>query len=180
MSWTAPMTFVANQVLTAAQLNTHLRDNVLETEVAKAVTIGGYFVATGKNRIAERLVLINRVNTTQGTTSTSYTDLETGGPTLTVNTGSRCFVITSCGKESSVANGKAAMSWEISGATTRPADDQVANSISGCGLLGPIRSANFDLLTTLNPGENTFTCKYKSDSTGTATFRHRMIAVIPL
>lgn len=36
MAWTAPMTASANGTLTAAQFNTHVRDNLLETETAKA------------------------------------------------------------------------------------------------------------------------------------------------
>lgn len=30
MSWTAPLTWIANQIVTAAQLNTHVRDNLIE------------------------------------------------------------------------------------------------------------------------------------------------------
>lgn len=36
MAWTAPLTAALNGTLTAAQFNTHVRDNLLETEAAKA------------------------------------------------------------------------------------------------------------------------------------------------
>lgn len=47
------MTFVSNAVLTAAQLNTHLRDNLLETAPAKATAPGRFIVSTGLNSISE-------------------------------------------------------------------------------------------------------------------------------
>lgn len=52
MSWTNPRTWVALAQLTAAQLNAHLRDNLLETEVAKVTTKGDIAVATGANALA--------------------------------------------------------------------------------------------------------------------------------
>ena len=58
MAWTAPMTAVANAVFTAAQFNTHVRDNLLETAPAKATTTGGYFVATGTNTIVQRVASV--------------------------------------------------------------------------------------------------------------------------
>jgi hypothetical protein len=39
MAWTAPATYVAGQTLTAAQLNTQLRDNLLFVATAKAVSL---------------------------------------------------------------------------------------------------------------------------------------------
>lgn len=43
MAWIAPQTWVAETVVTAAQMNESLRDNMLETEAAKATTAGGIF-----------------------------------------------------------------------------------------------------------------------------------------
>lgn len=43
MTWTTPETYIAETVLTAAQLNVALRDNMLQTEAAKAETRGGIF-----------------------------------------------------------------------------------------------------------------------------------------
>lgn len=52
MSWVAPRTWVVGEVLTAALLNTHLRDNLLETAPAKATTAGDVFYATAAGAIA--------------------------------------------------------------------------------------------------------------------------------
>ena len=51
MAWTAPRTWVATETLTAALLNTHLRDNMLETAPAKAANAGEWFRATAANAI---------------------------------------------------------------------------------------------------------------------------------
>jgi len=56
MSWTAPRTFVTAEVVTASIMNTHVRDNLLETAPAKATAAGDIFVATAANAI-KRLVL---------------------------------------------------------------------------------------------------------------------------
>jgi hypothetical protein len=52
MAWTAPRTWVALETVTAALLNTHLRDNLLETAPAKASAQADTFYATAANAIA--------------------------------------------------------------------------------------------------------------------------------
>lgn len=52
MAWTAPRTWVAAETVTAALLNTHLRDNLLETAVAKVTTQGDIVYATAANALA--------------------------------------------------------------------------------------------------------------------------------
>jgi hypothetical protein len=54
VTWSAPMTAVANSTFTAAQFNQYVRDNLNETAPAKATSAGSYFVADGVNSIAER------------------------------------------------------------------------------------------------------------------------------
>ncbi len=53
MSWTAPRTWVTAETVTAAIMNTHVRDNLLETVPAKAVAAGDIFYATAANTIAK-------------------------------------------------------------------------------------------------------------------------------
>lgn len=52
MAWTAPRTWVTGETVTAALLNTHVRDNLLETAPAKVTTAGDTVYATGANAIA--------------------------------------------------------------------------------------------------------------------------------
>jgi hypothetical protein len=182
MSWTAPKTFVANAILTAAELNVHLRDNLAETAPAKATTAGSLFVATGLNSIAQRTVSAARVGTDQATNSTTYTNLTTPGPAVTVTTGAQAFVIVSC--RMSVANPSAPgfMAAAVSGATTRAALD--AEAFMGMSnTFDPVIHAGsrVTLMTGLTPGANTFTAVYKSGTSGaTANFREREIGVLPL
>jgi hypothetical protein len=56
LAWTTPLTWVASQLVTAAQLNTHLRDNMNETAVAKVTTAGDTVYATGPNALARRAI----------------------------------------------------------------------------------------------------------------------------
>jgi len=179
MAWTAPQTWAANAVLTAAQLNTHLRDNMLETMPAKALTEGSIFVTSAANSIVERQIVTARVATSQGTSSTSYTDLGTVGPAVTVTTGTGAIVFHSCQVQNS-STGFSSMSWAISGATTRAALDGTAIRHDGISGGNPWKVGSTDfLLAVLTPGSNTFTAKYKAESGFTATFADRFICVIP-
>lgn len=73
-SWTAPRTWVLGEIVTAAQMNTHVRDDLLETAPAKVTTAGDIVQATAANTLA-RLGLgtalqIPRVNA--GVTALEY------------------------------------------------------------------------------------------------------------
>jgi hypothetical protein len=52
MVWTAPKTWTIGEVLTAANMNAQLRDNLLETMVAKVTTAGDIVYATAANALA--------------------------------------------------------------------------------------------------------------------------------
>lgn len=54
MAWTAPITFTNGDPLTAAQLNTFVRDNMLETGPGKSVVRGRMLVTENVNDILER------------------------------------------------------------------------------------------------------------------------------
>lgn len=179
MAWTAPMTAVANAVFTAAQYNAHVRDNLLETAPAKATAAGNYFVATGVNAIAERVISTSRVNTSQTTASTSYTDLATAGPAVTVTTGTRAMVWTNCQLQNSVDSAGTHASVTVSGASSIGASDAAAISLDGVLAANPWRLGTCYMFDTLTAGSNTFTMKYRV-SAGTGTFHRRHIIVMPL
>lgn len=175
MAWTAPMTAVANSVFTAAQFNQFVRDNLNETAPAKATTAGGYFVSTGVNSIAERTANDAIVSTSQTTTSTTYTNLTTVGPAVTVTTGTTALVAlyntnVNTGTTSSL------MAFEVTGASAIAPNDNMSIGIAGTD---GIREGALFRLTGLTPGSNTFTCRYRVGA-GTGTFSDRRILVIPL
>jgi hypothetical protein len=170
------MTAVSNSVFTAAQFNQHVRDNLNETAPAKATQAGSHFVGTSLNAIAERISDEDIVATSQSTASTSYTDLATVGPSVTVTTGPWALVSIYNANLHSTGGASALMSYAVSGATTIAASDNM--SIGTATTVGSRAGATF-LITTLTPGSNTFTCKYRVGS-GTGTFVDRRIAVFPL
>jgi hypothetical protein len=174
------MTFTAGSVLTAAQLNQQLRDNLLETAPAKATAAAQIFVSTGANAIAARTPAQNYVAGGASTTSAAYTDLGgSPGPALTVTTGTKAFVILSAHFEAT-ANQTAYMSYAVSGASTlSPADGNSAHH-RPTAANGNIRASSVWFEETLTAGSNTFTAKYRVETGGsTAQFNYRSLAVIP-
>ena len=177
MAWSAPMTAVASSVFTAAQFNTFLRDNLNETAPAKATTAGAHFAVSDTNEISERLSEAASVVTSQTTTSTAYTDLATPGPAVTVDTGPYAFVMVH-GAMDNTGAGASRMSFEVTGASAVTAVDINGVGVFGVAGAGAVLSG-LVLLTTLTPGNNTFTAKYRVNS-GTGTFLNRRISVYPL
>lgn len=178
MAWSTPLTAVANAALTAAQWNASVRDNLLETAPAKATTAGRIIVTTGVNTIAERAVLEAYVSASETTVSTTYADLTTTGPAVTLTTGTRALVWMNCQISNSGASGSYA-SHAITGATASAAVDStaiIADQPTGGGLP---RYGTCDLRTGLTAGVNTFTMQYRVTA-GTGTFQKRRIVVMGL
>lgn len=158
MAWTAPRTWVTGEVVTAAQLNTHLRDNIFDLD--------------------RRTSPIQSIITTgQGTTSAAYTDMATVGPAVTVTVGTTGKVLVAL--YSAYSNGTsnfALMSYAVSGATTVGAADTRALQTA---TPSDVRNGMTVLEVGLNPGSTTFTAKYRSTG-GTAGFSGRFLWVTPL
>lgn len=178
MAWTVPKTWTPTEIPTATDLNIHLRDNLMETMVAKATQEGQIFVSTGVHAIAARLPQAANITTSQTTTSTTYTDLATVGPEVTVTHGPYAMVIISTRISNNTTNGSSRMSWAMSGSNVRAALNTTAIQQNGVDANNVWRIGNVDILTTLTPGTTTFTAKYNLTS-GTGTYADRCIAVIP-
>lgn len=186
MAWTSPMTFVAGQPLTAAQLNTHLRDNLFMTEVAKVSVADHFLVGTGRHSITQRAIGTARVNATETTTvTTEYVDLTTIGPQVKFTTGSKVLVFISCNIFNSSTASAGGMTFDIRGTlpdgsdgTSIDASDQWATVVDGVTLNSGFSATNAILMTTITPGLNAFTAKYKVGS-GTGSFRYRDMIVFP-
>lgn len=175
MAWTAPNTAVAGSAFTAAMWNTYIRDNLNELAAAKATTLGSIFATTAPNAIAERIPTQANTGATEATGSTSYVDLATVGPSITLNTGTQAIVIVYCNLLNS-AGVAAWMSYAVSGSSTVAATDSRSFQMKGTG--GQRGGVPF-LQTGLTAGSNTFTAKYRVSTSGTATFSARRLAVIP-
>lgn len=173
------MTAVSGAALTAAQWNTHVRDNLLETGPAKATTAGRILVTAGANSIVERVVDTATITTSQTTSSTSYTDLATVGPSVTVTTGTRALVWFSVQASNSSANSVTQTGVDISGATTSAASSNIDLHFDGLGADQALRASCVHLYTTLTPGSNTFKMQYRVGS-NTGSFFDRNIGVMAL
>lgn len=177
MAWTSPATFVHGNVLTAAQLNAALRDNMLETMPAKATIPLQHFVTTATNVITARTISYANVDASEETTSSSYADLATVGPTITATTGTKAFVIYSAGMSTDDSTMRLlSVSVAVSGATTTAAADDVALRLPS--LSDYATQATMAHLFTLTAGSNTFTMKYKTAG-GNTKFYRRQLIVIP-
>ena len=181
MVWTAPKTWVPTEAPTAANLNIHLRDNLLQTMPALASGYSTHFVTGTPHKLVERFMDSARVNTSQTTTSTSYVNLATAGPSVTVATGTTAMVFISCRLKQNTASNDSFASFAISGATVRSSQDSTAIQQDGAPANSFWRLGSCDIINTLTPGNNTFTMQYKADSTGTSTstFSDRLIVVVP-
>ena len=180
MAWSTPFTAVSNAVYTAAQHNASVRDNLLETAPAKVTAANQLLVGTGANSIAARTPIAAAVATSQTTTLTGYADLATPGPSVSPVTGTAALV----GIHSAITNSGAGVSlasFEISGATTLAAADNVSigQDANGGTVTPNTRIGSFHLMTGLTPGTNTFKMKYRVGS-GTGTYVDRKITVVPL
>lgn len=175
MTWSIPMTAVAGSTFTAAQFNQYVRDNLNETAPAKASAPNQWIVSAGSNAIVARTISSALIATSESTTSSTFANLATPGPSVTAVTGTMALVPVSF----SIANsstGFGLVSVAVSGATTLAASD--TNSIGlypGTGA----RMAGVIVLTGLTAGTNTFTLMYRQ-ATGTTTFLDRRIGVLPL
>lgn len=118
------------------------------------------------------------VDTDQSTTSTSYVDLTTVGPSVTLTTGTKVLVIASANTYNSGAGNSNAISVAVSGASTIAASDSTSGYIR-LNAASVAETVVMFTVVTVTAGSNTFTMKYLT-SAGTANFRRRNLAVIPL
>lgn len=181
MAWTAPVA-PASTTLTAAYLNQQLRDNMLETMPGKATTAGGFFVVdgTGPTRLEERVVTTAALMESDSTASTSYVDLTTTGPRVTVNTGTRALIWWGARMYNGTASAQCVMNYDVTGATTIAVSDTTALIIDGLATANRQTQGMYNMTTALTSGINIFTAKYRAGGAGTAYYFWRRIGVWPL
>lgn len=179
MAYSTPLTAVSNATLTAAQWNASVRDNILETAVAKATAAGQFFVSTAANALAARTPGANSIATTETTTNTSYVDLTTPGPAVTVTTGTVALVVVGAKMSQNTNTAEMYAGFAVSGATTVAAADATADFLEPATAAGTaIRASAVTMVTGLTAGSNVFTMKYRV-SAGTGSYGNRHIGVVP-
>lgn len=177
MAWSTPLTAVSNATLTAAQWNASVRDNLLETAVAKASQSGSYFAGTGLNAVAERIIASDTVATSETTTSATAVDLATIGPSVTVTSGARILLFMTAGISNNTVNAISTMYIDISGAHTSGVTTQQALRATSA-TASALTQASIALGIPVTAGSSTYTAKYAA-STGTSTFVSRKLTVMP-
>ena len=122
------------------------------------------------------------VATGQASSSTTYTDLATVGPVVSLVTGTKVLVTISVAFNVPTANSTAYVAVAVSGATTIAAAD--ANGAGPVSLI--VSTANNGVLARtfalagLTPGTNTFTLKYKLLGAVSTTFLNRDLTITPM
>jgi hypothetical protein len=173
MAWMVLAAYVGGQTITSAWLN-GVVSNFNETAPGKATTAGYHFASTGTNSIAERAILTAQVPATETTASTTYTNLATAGPSVTLTTGTSALVWAASSCSNSGANASIA-TVNITGATTSGAsiDEAVTN------LGTSVTRATSCCLYALTAGSNTFQMQYRVIA-GTGSFGSRRVTVMAL
>lgn len=83
MAWTVPRTWIPEDVLTSSLLNQQIRDNLLETETAKATSAGRLLTTNDLNVVS--MIAPVEVSTASAVTTTSTAPVAlSGGPSTTV------------------------------------------------------------------------------------------------
>ncbi|MDO8704882.1 MAG: hypothetical protein Q7J84_08050 [Sulfuricaulis sp.] len=155
---------------TAAALAVGTNDQVLTVDSTQA---------TGLKYAAQTLAITSgtaTVATSETTTSTSYTDLATGGPAVTLTVGSSGKVLVTVSAE--MGSGTAInvyMDFGLTSGNTRSASDTTAVH----NFEDSRRASSMTLLTGLAAGSTIFTAKYRVTA-GTGTFLNRSISVVAL
>ena len=123
---------------------------------------------------------VANVDTGETSTSTSYTDLATPGPAVTLNTGTKALVIITARMYVGATLTDVFASYAVSGATTIAAGNSRAIYLGSSGINLPVIGVSAaSLLTGLTAGSNTFTMKYRV-SGNTGNWDRRWISVIDM
>jgi hypothetical protein len=202
MAWTTPGTAVAGNVLTAAFWNEQVRDNmnslVAAGTVLPSTPVDGesfYYIADATNGVVWHLryraaatgsykwefvggpALSAEITGEQITTSTTYTDLATAGPSITLPLGGDYLVTIAARMINTSNNQFALMSYAIGASAAADAD--AINILSSGTSNGPI-AYSFRERRKTGLGAVTLTMKYKSSGGGTCGFTDRFIRAIPI
>ena len=157
MGWTAPRTWLVGEVVTAGVMNTHIRDNLIDLN-------------------SRATMVSNTLVTAQTRSVTTFGDLATVGPSVTLVTHTLVEVMLSVAVEQNTDSSGGLMSFAVSGASTIAADNVRAVGTTFQRAADKARWSDSFILT-VTPGSNTFTGKYRTQNSGTASFDNRTIKV---
>ena len=119
------------------------------------------------------------VTTGQTTSSSSFTDLTTVGPTVTLTTGTKALIMLTVQLDNQANNRQGTAAIEISGASSvSPSDGPAFHIFSSSNTA--VQATTTYIATGLTAGSNTFKVKYKAGGSTTVNFGERRLSVIDL
>lgn len=183
MAWTVPMTWLPETFITAADLNRQIRDNLLETEAAKATTAGQLLVSSGSNSVAMRTPVVVSAAGEVTTSSTTPVALS-GGPSTSFTHGGSVLLIWGCEMRMDSGTGSATSIMRAGPNVVGVGGGSVSRSVGGAASNIDVTVAytGHTLMTGMTPGTNTVELNYWRDNVTvfTAAFSNRRLIVIPL
>ncbi len=204
MAWTTPRTWVTGETVTAALMNTHIRDNFRETSPFTVTTAGDISYADAANSMNSRLAIgaalthmtstgsapvwrapATDVDTGSGShTATSYLNLGhaqwgfASDIEVTVTTGTAALVMFKARLSNDTGGSTTRMSYSVSSATAVDASDTHAISYESGSAGDQSEYGAYDYRTGLTAGSNVFTLEGKV-SANTGTIARPEIFVLP-
>jgi hypothetical protein len=173
-----PSTTLGDIEYRSSTANTNTRLGIGST--GQVLTVAGGVPSWATTTVSYPTTAQATVGASETTSSTTYTDLATAGPAITMTTGTKALVIVSAAVNTAkIQNGTYFMGYEVSGATTIAATDTTALATGPDSNAGAILIASRASLVTLTAGSNTFTAKYRRTA-NTPTFSERNIFVMNL
>ena len=170
----------AGDILYASAANTPARLGIGSSGQVLTVASGIPSWAAAAASIPANAVDI--IDTSETTTSTTFTDLATVGPSVTLTTGTKALVTITSYIHNSTNSTENFIGFAVSGATTIAADSTrclfLSNTSTGNGR-PELRYSYSYILTGLTAGSNTFTLKYRCSS-GTLRAQNRIISVVDM
>ncbi len=188
--------------MTAALLNAHVRDDLLETSAATVTTAGDLAYADAANSMGKRLAIgaagaqLTAAPSNDLFWRTQGTDVDTGNNTMTstsyitlgsvgfasevevsIVTGTSALVLFKAQLNNNGAGNWVAISYSVSGATTVAAAANHSIMYESGATDDQAEFAGFDLRTGLTAGTNVFTLEAKVNA-GTGTVTRPEIVVI--
>lgn len=188
MAWTPPKQFVEGEILTAADLNTYLRDNLLENEVMKATTAGSRLSTDVRGDIVERTIGHDVISDAEGRVNGVMVKINPNlyehysgpynigklGPTVTIETGTRAIAFMSSTIKLTVPDTINDVNFTGIGVdcVTSPSSrlekigvDSLNTPINQSSVFWMIKSLTLGrsamcIFSGLTPGPNTFTMRY--------------------
>lgn len=144
-------------------------------------TLGAPLIYNGTNWIQTTPEAATVATSETITTGSSYIDIATSGPAITITTGTTALIRVTAASPTASFDRRISISPAVSGATTLAADDSRALRFSPEGDSNELWRVTAEIyFTGLTAGENTFTCKYKADGTSDPSVLNRTISGVAL